>query len=417
MILASLTLPLISIALLPISFALAQTEKGNESPQQVQITWVVTVPEDTPRDAKLFIAGSLPDLGPWQPNKFELQRQEDGTFRASLDVPGGTSLEYKITRGSWGTVEKSAEGGEIRNRVLVARESQEVKILVRSWAIPRAKQRSSAAGDLRWRNFSSRFLQGDRRITVWLPPQYRSDSNMRFQVAYLLDGQNVFDSQRAAFGVEWQADEAASELATSSDPTSVILVAIDNSSNRMSEYTFAQDTIAGKLVGGEGDKYLSFITDELKPWIDQEFRTLADPNSTALIGSSLGGLFVLNALKQRPDIFGKGIAMSPSLFWGNNHAIKLFSEADPQDAPHHPQVAQRLWLDMGTKEGDKQSTQVRAVEQTRELTVLIEKKFPKRFTLKTMIEPDAQHNESAWARRLPLALDFIFSVSPINPSK
>ena len=400
--------------MLPISIAMAHAEKGSGSPRLVQITWVVTVPENTPRDAKLYIAGNLPDLGPWMPNRFELQRQEDGTFRASLGIPVDTSLEYKITRGSWATVEKSAEGDEIRNRVLVVRESQEVKILVRNWAVPKAKQKSSTSGDLRWRNFPSRYLKGDRRITVWLPPQYRSETIMRFPVVYLLDGQNVFDSQRAAFGVEWQADEAAERLATSPHPMPLILVAIDNSGNRMSEYTFTKETIAGKVVGGDGNNYLSFIVDELKPWIDQEFRTLTEPNSTALIGSSLGGLFVLNALNQRPDIFGKGVAMSPSLFWGNNHTLELFSKSDP---PDRPEITQRLWLDMGTKEGDKQTTQLLAVEQAKELKVLIEKNFPERYTTHTMIDPDAQHNESAWARRLPAALDFIFSISNTNHTK
>jgi len=381
----------------------AQTE--SDKPNAATVTWVVSVPEDTPSNSKLFIAGNLPQLGPWQPNAFQLQKHTDGTYRASLDIPIETSVEYKITRGTWATVEKSTEGTEIRNRTLIVRGSQEVKIVVRNWAIPKAKPKSTAKGDLRWREFPSQHLEDQRRITVWLPPQYRSETQMKFPVAYFLDGQNVFDNQRAAFGVEWEADETAGQMATSPTARPVILVAIDNSKNRISEYTFAADSISGRTTGGDGEQFLKFITDELKPRIDQEFRTLRSPDSTALIGSSLGGLFVLHALHKRPDIFGKGVAMSPSLFWARNHTLDLFSSEDTLD---HPQVLQRIWLDMGSQEGDTAAGQARAVEQTKALAILIEKNFPRRFLIHTMIDPDAKHHESAWARRLPLALDFLF---------
>ena len=370
----------------------------------VQVHWKVTVPNDTPSGSKLFIAGNIDEFGPWQPNAFELKPTADGKYEASLELPVGTRIEYKVTRGSWATVEKSSEGAEIKNRSVTIRGPQTIEIAVADWAIAKPKPSSSATGDLRWLDLSSQILQSPRRITVWLPPGYRDDPQVRYQVAYLLDGQNVFDNQRAAFGVEWQADETAKKLSQDSIPRPLILVAIDNSKNRIDEYTPVPDNVADKLIGGRADEHLNFITSELKPWIDQEFRTLTAPESTAIIGSSLGGLFVLHALHKRPDVFGKGASMSPSLFWGNQYMLEVFSKPDR----HGTEPKQRLWVDMGTLEGKSPDGQSKAVEQTKKLVELLQIHHQDRYLVQMMIEPEAKHNESAWANRLPAALEFLF---------
>jgi len=370
----------------------------------VKVLWKVTVPNDTPSGSKLFIAGNIDEFGPWQPNAFELKPTTDGKYEASLDLPVGTRIEYKVTRGSWATVEKSIEGAEIKNRFVTIKGSQTIEIAVASWAIAKPKPSSSATGDLRWLDRSSQMLQSPRRITVWLPPGYRDNLQIRYPVVYLLDGQNVFDNQRAAFGVEWQADETAKKLAQDSIPRPLILVAIDNSKDRFDEYTPVPHRIADTLTGGRADDHLNFITSELKPWIDQEFRTLTAPEATAIVGSSLGGLFVLHALHKRPDVFGKGASMSPSLFWGNQHMLEVFSKPDRNGT----ETKQRLWVDMGTLEGKSPDGQTKAVEQTKKLVELLQTHYQDRYLVEMMIEPEAQHNESAWANRLPAALEFLF---------
>lgn len=374
-------------------------------PQTAKITWRVTVPTDTPASSKICIAGNIDPFGPWLPNAFEMTKQADGKYEASLEIPIGTLVEYKFTRGSWATVEKTQQGAEIQNRRLAVRGSETLNVSIASWAIPKAKPLSTATGDLRWIEFPSQVLRSKRRITLWLPPQYRSDLKSKFPVVYFLDGQNVFDNQRAAFGVEWQADETAKRFSQSPSDRPLILVAIDNSENRMDEYTSVEDKIAGKTAGGRADEYLRFLTTELKPWIDREYRTLDSPDSTALIGSSLGGLFVLYALHQHPDVFGKGAAMSPSLFWGQEQMLTLFSKPNTDSSIS---IKQRLWLDIGTLEGASAEGQSKAVAHTEQLAKLLKQNFPDRFTVQTQIESDAKHHEAAWARRLPNALEFLF---------
>ena len=88
----------------------------------VAVTIVVQPPADTPADATLYIAGNHQSIGPWLPDRHALKRSDDGTWRTTLDLPDGFELEYKITQGSWDTVEMSADGADIANRSAIAKD-------------------------------------------------------------------------------------------------------------------------------------------------------------------------------------------------------------------------------------------------------------------------------------------------------
>lgn len=386
----------------------ARPDSANSS--TVKVTWQVTVPEGTPENSKVYIAGSIDAFGPWQPNAFEMAKQEDGTYRVDVELPIGTRVEYKFTRGSWATVEKTPQGAEIQNRLLSVRGPETVRVAVASWAIPKSAPSSTATGDLRWMDFASEVLGSKRRVTVWLPPQYRDGVQEGFPVVYCLDGQNLFDRQRAAFGVEWEADETARALASGPANLPLILVGIDNSKDRFDEYTPVVDKVSDKPVGGKADEYLRFLVTELKPWIDREYRTLKSAETTAIVGSSLGGVLVMHALWKHPEVFGKGAAMSPSLFWGQGYTIQQYSQP-PSDLALRDK--QRLWLDIGTREGKSDRGQVQAVEQTEQLAETLKRHHRERIEVRTMIDSEAKHHEAAWARRLPIALEFLFS-SPVE---
>ena len=402
------------------AFTSLHAQSTSASNKDATIKWIVSVPPNTPATAKLFLAGNQDLFGPWKPNQFQLNKLPDGTFQAEASFPVGTSIEYKLTRGSWASVEKSPSGAEIQNRTLRVEKDAVVRVDIAAWATPSKEPVSTATGDLRWKDFESQTLSGSRRITVWLPPGYRDETNpadspeptepsQRYRVVYFLDGQNVFDASRAPFGAEWQADETALRLSQKTPSLKLILVAIDNSKERMGEYTTVRDRVGDSLVGGQAEKYLNFITQELKPWIDSQFATDPKPESTAIAGSSLGGLFALHALFEQPQTFGNAIAMSPSLFWGNEAMLQSCkrSAIDTWDQPK-----QKLWIDMGTEEGDSVSTQERNVARVQSFVQLLDSNFAQRFDKQLTIAPKAKHHESAWASRLPDALEFIFPPSP-----
>jgi predicted alpha/beta superfamily hydrolase len=223
-------------------------------------------------------------------------------------------------------------------------------------------------------------------------------------VVYFLDGQNVFDASRAAFGSEWSADETARQLIDSQRTHPFMIVAIDNSSDRVDEYTPVPGSLQGRTLGGAADKTLAFLREELKPWIDREFPTQPNPESNFLVGSSLGGLTALHALQVRSDVFGGVAAVSPSLFWGEWDAIRRIREWTP---PKPSRVPLRLWVDMGTQEGEGAASQRRNIEHFEDMRDSLSRLPKESVQVHAALYPGAQHREADWAARLPEILEFL----------
>ena len=197
------------------------------------VTFLVSVPATTPADAQLYLSGNHTSVGPWQPAGHPLTRTDDGTWQAELSLPVGWELEYKFTRGSWPTVEKTADGTDLPNRTAEVTPGLVLRDTVAAWGsadapAPRPVQLPhTRTGDFAFfPDFPSQVLGNSRQVTVYLPPQYRTQPDRRFPVFYLTDGQNLFDRATSAFGVEWQADETAQKLIASGQIEPVILVGI-----------------------------------------------------------------------------------------------------------------------------------------------------------------------------------------------
>jgi len=160
-------------------------------------------------------------------------------------------------------------------------------------------------------NFYVPQLDRHRAIYVYLPPDY-AQSNKRYPVLYMQDGQNLFD-QSLAFSREWKVDKTLNQLHKRKNYGAIVIGIANGGVHRSNEYAAWH---RNRMGGGEGEKYLQFIVQTLKPFVDSNFRTLADVANTALVGSSMGGLFALYGILQRGDIFGKAGVLSPS-FWFN----------------------------------------------------------------------------------------------------
>ncbi|NHC13659.1 glycoside hydrolase family 97 catalytic domain-containing protein [Motilibacter deserti] len=86
------------------------------SAQQVQVTWRVRVPDFTPPGDTIYMPGSIPELGPWDPGKLAMTRVGPNLWEASLSLLEGTTVDYKYTRGSWAKVEDWGEIVGTNNR-------------------------------------------------------------------------------------------------------------------------------------------------------------------------------------------------------------------------------------------------------------------------------------------------------------
>jgi hypothetical protein len=98
---------LIAVACLVILAAGCSTSSSSHASDKVRVVFSVTVPDDTDAKATLYVSGNLPEVGLWNGHGAALARQSNGTYSAALLLPKGKTLEYKITRGAWETVEKA----------------------------------------------------------------------------------------------------------------------------------------------------------------------------------------------------------------------------------------------------------------------------------------------------------------------
>jgi 1,4-alpha-glucan branching enzyme len=130
----------VSLALLPSLPLWAQpatspSDNSTTQPaQSIEIRFRVKVPANTPPDAKVYLAGDDDALGSWKSDGVMMDKGADGVYTATIAVPAGSKIEYKVNRGTWKTVEKAADGSEIDNRQLTADQSQTVDVTVIAWA-------------------------------------------------------------------------------------------------------------------------------------------------------------------------------------------------------------------------------------------------------------------------------------------
>ena len=231
-------------------------------------------------------------------------------------------------------------------------------------------------------------LRTRRRIDVYLPER---DGARRFPVVYMQDGQNLSDPAIAFAGRTWQLDVVLPRLAERG--VAPIVVGVHHGGDRrVAEYSPFPDPRHG---GGDGDRYVRFLTETLKPRIDRAYRTRRDRDSTAIVGSSMGGLIALYAFFRRPSPFGRAGAMSPSIWFGGRRILTFVEQSR---APRG-----RIYVDAGTAEG------VETIRDTRALARILRRKgYEPRGSLRYVEASGQQHREQDWAKRLPDVLEFLF---------
>jgi predicted alpha/beta superfamily hydrolase len=412
----SLSLPAVTAALsallLPSSRGLFAAGPAEEE-KLVALEFLVTPPQGTALDEKLYLAGNATALGSWSPSGVALERLADGRRRAVVKLPAGSKVEYKVTRGSWEAVEQDREGKDIPNRTVTAEKDCRLEIEVAAWRRPGAipKRKPTLTGDVRrHEHFPSKLLANERTLFVYLPPGYETDLTQRYPVFYLHDGQNVFDEATAAFGVEWSADETAERLIRSGHMRPIIIAGIANTPQRIDEYTPTRAPVreaGGKELGGKGGLYARFLVEEVKPFIDKTYRTIPGREQTAVGGSSLGGLISLHMARSFHDAFGMCAALSPSLSWDGGWILRAFSK----DASGLGGT--RFWVDAGTREvtpGEDAGKLPLLIQELRDLSVIFDGAGLAPGHDYYLAEVAlGEHNEAAWAARFDKVLLFFFA--------
>ena len=261
---------------------------------------------------------------------------------------------------------------------------------------------ASATGDLRLHSFASRIFHNTRHLRVWLPPGYDDPANAgrSYPVLYLNDGQNLFEAATSFTGVEWQVDETADRLIREGAIPPMMIVGLDNAAkDRIREY-MPRPSLHPLMLRVQGARYPSFLIKEVMPFVAGNYRVATGPENTGLGGSSLGALIALHSVAVRPGVFGRLLLESPSLWAANRQVIR--------ESRRLKRWPQRVFLAAGTTETGQKDRDQSVVDDVRELAGVLRRAGLDDERLKLVIEEGAAHHESAWARRFPEALAFLF---------
>ncbi len=264
---------------------------------------------------------------------------------------------------------------------------------------------STVTGDLRLHTLDSRVFQNTRTIRVLVPADYDAPANAsrRYPVLYLLDGQNLFDACLSDVSHrEWGVDETVYRLVRERRLPPLIVVGIDHAGIQRGHEFLPYPDSSGDPGAAHpvGRHFPDFVIDEVMPLVDGHYRTLKGHHNTGIGGSSYGGVAALYALLSKPWVFGFGLVESPTLWVGMG---QLARDTGPLAA-----LPERVFVGFGGREIS--DPQAKALMDR--LLGTVESNFraagydDRRF--RYVLDPEAAHNEDAWAKRLPDALTFLF---------
>lgn len=355
-----------------------------------QVTLVVdAIPAHTPAGDQVYVAGNFNNWNPGD-TSFILSPNGQGQFVLTLTGSLPDPMEYKFTRGGWPTVEGNANGNVRPNRTYSPTAGDTVFHQVLSWEdLGSGSGTANSEVQIYDPAFFMPQFNRNRRIWLYLPPDYAT-SGKNYPVLYMHDGQNLFDAN-TSFSGEWKVDESLTSLHQQGD-YGAIVVGIDNGGGaRIDEYTPWAHPMHG---GGDGDAYINFIIQTLKPHIDSTFRTLPGPATTGLIGSSLGGLISFYGGIKHQDVFGKLGVFSPS-FWFSNQ-VYTFAQAQGHQQP------MRIYFLAGEQESASMVSDMQAM-----YNLLLNNGFSA-SELAFVTKADGKHSEWFWAREFPAAYQWLF---------
>jgi predicted alpha/beta superfamily hydrolase len=354
---------------------------------QYHVTFRLTQrpPGDTARS--VYLVGSFNNWDPGLP-AYRLVPDANGSLSLTLTLPRGQQ-EFKLTKGSWATGEVAASGKGVDNRIFFVTNDTTMNISIEQWAhhFPSAGRHSTATRQVQVIDtaFFIPQLNRHRRIWICLPADYAT-SKEKYPVLYMQDGQNLFDDATSAYG-EWGVDEAMDTLGPQYGHA--IIVGIDHGgSRRINEYSPYDMEKYGK---GEGDQYVDFMAQTLKPFIDRHYRTRKEAAHTFVAGSSMGGLISFHAILKYPKVFGAAGVFSPA-FW----ITPQLKTIDPKKAKA---LKGKIYFYAGAQESEHMVTDM--------LSVFGQLRRYSKAKMETVIRAEGRHSEATWRAEFPLFYEWL----------
>ncbi len=348
---------------------------------------------------KVYITGNF---NSWNPKDSHFELTQEDFEHYSIDIDDALlpeKIEYKFTKGGWENVELDRHGNITPNHK-ISKSEKEVQDTVEKWRLNWGpfKEEYFPIVELISEEFYIPQLDRYRRVWALLPYNYY-ETDETYPVLYLQDAQNLFN-EGSEYG-NWEIDKKLS-LLSEYGRGDIIVIAIDHGKeSRINEFIFDNDEVA---KGSEGKKYIRFITDTLKPFIDMNFRTKKEREFTGIGGSSLGGLISIYSGFLYPEVYSKLLIFSPSLWVEPHNNFPMLSFRKP--------FKTKVYLYGGELEGSKMVKRIRQFEKSLQYW---EEKQLFDFEIKTNINPDGTHNEFYWSQEFPRAIEWLYYDNIENP--
>jgi predicted alpha/beta superfamily hydrolase len=343
--------------------------------------WATLVAHYPPERGTLVLRGSAASLD-WNRDKLP-DRVEGDASTFHVTVPPGECIEAKVVRsdGAWMVGVNVVVGAGEKLTLRPSFDSPDGHLeAARTIEVP-------GYGPLRYR--------------VMLPPSYGEQTTSRYPVIYAQDAQALWSDGGDPHGV-WNLDRVLDALWDVRALEELIVVSIETKDRRLDRLAPVPDPAH---AGGEAPLHLEAIVSALKPTIDRELRTRPDRASTALLGSSMGGLFSFWAAWARPDVFGAAMCLSPSFWWADRWALRHVSRAIcPAPRP-------RLYLDSGAaaSEHEAKGGTKDGMHHTRAMyRALVAHCYEPGNDLHVLAFTGHRHDASSWAARIAVPLQMMF---------
>jgi predicted alpha/beta superfamily hydrolase len=310
----------------------------------------------------------------------------------------GTTVAYKITRGSWSQSECLAHGAPSPNRLLVVPpKDTSLVVQVAGWSdllaqtpVHTTTNSVLPLSDSVFFPHSGRFVS----LRIYLPEKTRT-SHMRWPLLLMTDGQNLFD-QQSAFSGEWQVDESLDSM-----QAGMVVVGIDHAgARRLQEYNVGYHQQTGH---GYGAIWLQWLSDSVLPYLRNRYPVARQRGNTWIAGSSMGGLISSWAMLLQSEHFGGAGIFSP--------AYQIADTFFHKKPVLRKQPAVCVWLYAGGAEADWMIPKTEQVYQafsgaTRAIS----------FTSDVL----GKNEEAAWRYRFPAFARFMLmwtQSEPFEPGK
>ncbi|RZK41204.1 MAG: alpha/beta hydrolase [Pedobacter sp.] len=308
------------------------------------------------------------------------------TFVINNVKPG--LLEFKFTRGDWKTLESTKDGRLVAPRKAIITKDTLINVEIEGWRDDFQASTASKQVHLLSDQFDIPQLGLKRKVWIYLPEDY-DKSKGKYPVLYMHDGQDLFDeatSQGRIGPLEWGVDETIDKA-----KLKCIVVAVEHDEDKLKrtrEY-FYHDNPDNSNV--EGKKYLDFIVNNLKPYIDKNYRTKADKANTFMSGSSMGGLITFYAGLNYPETFGVLGVLSPSIWLDHGNINKEISQKLNQ-----PAIKQQRYFFYGGGNENRTKPDGSFVKMNDDINKAVAEFKPSAATIKVSINPEGRHGAWYW---------------------